>query len=249
MRNSPVSVGGTSESDKLARLAGVLYLLAFPTTGAWYGISATVLSGDAVTLAGLEASRGLLTLAIVLGTIGHVNHLVLVVVLQRLLSPFGKVAANLALVFLAASVPLSFAAIAKELDLLALLDGAPALSALGAEQLQAQIALTIGAYTSLFNTQAVFWGVWLVPLGLLLLRSGYVPKVLGVFVILGGPFYVMTFVGPVLDPGYATSLFGRIFGFVTGIPELIGEVGTALWLTIMGARARRTPTPSAAPAA
>jgi uncharacterized protein DUF4386 len=246
--NSPLSTGGTSESDKLARLAGALYLLTIPTTGAWYGISATALGADAVTLASLEASRGLLELAIVLGAIGHVNHLVLVVVLHRLLSPFGKIAANLAVVFLAASVPLSFVAIAREMDLLALLDGAPALSALGAEQVQAQITLTIGAYTSLFNTQAVFWGVWLVPLGLLLLRSGFVPKVLAVFVILGGPFYVMTFIGPVLDPGYTTSLFGRVFGLVTGIPELIGEVGTALWLTIMGARARTTPAPAAAPA-
>ncbi len=127
-----------------------------------------------------------------------------------------------------------------------MLDRAPVLAALGAEQVQAQIALTIGAYTSLFNTQAVFWGVWLLPLGWLLLRSGYVPKVLAVFVLLGAPFYVMSFAGPVLDPGYAASLFGRIFGIATGVPELIGEVGTALWLTIWGARTRGTPTPAAA---
>jgi hypothetical protein len=102
-----------------------------------------VLGGDAVTLASLEASRGLLELAIVVGAIGHVNHLVLVVVLHRLLSPFGQVAANLMFVFLAASVPLSFAAVAQETDLLALLDRAPSLSALGGEQLQAQITLTL----------------------------------------------------------------------------------------------------------
>ena len=249
MRNSSRSAGGTSESDKLARLAGVLYLLTFPTTGAWYGISANLLGGGgAVTLAGLEAGRGMLALAIVLGAIGHVNHLLLVVVLHRLLSPFGKTAANLTVIFLAASVPLSFAAIARQMDLLALLDGGPALAALGSEQLQAQITFTIHAYTSLFNTQAVFWGVWLLPLGWLLLRSGLVPKVLAVFVLLGGPFYVMSFVGPVLDPGYATSLFGRVFGIVTGIPGLIGEVGTALWLTIRGARFRSAPTPAATPA-
>jgi hypothetical protein len=242
-----VSAGATRESDKLARLAGVLYLLTFPTTGAWYGMSGTVLGGDAVTLASLEASRGMLELAIVLGAIGHVNHLVLVAVLHHLLSPFGKLAANLMFVFLAASVPLSFAAVAQQIDLLALLDGGPTFAALGGEQLQAQIVLTIDAYTSLFNTQAVFWGVWLLPLGWLLLRSGFVPKVLGVLVLFGGPFYVMAFVGPVLDPGYASSLVARVFGLLTGVPELIGEVGTALWLTIMGARARRSVTPAAAP--
>ena len=248
MRSPSVSTGATSESDKLARLAGALYLLTIPTTGAWYGISATVFGGGAATLASLQASRGMLELAIILGVIGHVNHLVLVTVLHRLLSPFGKTAANLAFVFLAASVPLSFAAIARELDLLALLDGAPALAALGGAQLQAQVTLTIGAYTSLFNAQAVFWGVWLLPLGWLLLSSGLVPKVLAVFVLLGGPFYVMTFVGPVLDTGYATSLFGRVFGLVAGVPEMIGEVGAALWLTIMGARrlGASAPAPAAA---
>jgi hypothetical protein len=231
--------GGANETDRLARLAGLLYLVTIPTTGAWYAISGTLLGGDAATLASLQAGRGMLELAIVLGAIGHVDHLLLVVVLHRLLSPFGKVAANLMFVFLAASVPLSFVAIAREMDLLALLDGAPALAALSSEQLQAQITLTANAYTSLFNTLAVFWGIWLLPLGWLLLRSGFVPKVLAVFVLLGGPFYVMAFVGPVLDPGYASSLFAQVFGLVTGVPEMIGEVGTALWLTIMGARSAR----------
>jgi hypothetical protein len=235
-----------AESHKLARLAGVLYLLTIPTTGAWYGISSTLFAGDGVTLAALQAGRGSLELAILLGALGHVNHLVLVVVLHRLLAPFGKIAADLMVVLLAASVPLSFAAIARQLDLLALLDGG---AALGDAQLQAQIGLAIDGYTSFFNTQAVFWGAWLVPLGWLLLRSGLVPKLLAVFLLLGGPFYVMTFAGAVLDPGYAASAFGRVFGLVTGVPELIGEVGTALWLALLGARRLRVPSPAAGPAA
>ncbi len=241
MRSSTDSGARASESHKLARLAGVLYLLTIPTTGGWYGISATVLGGDAVTLAGVEASRGMLELAILLGAVGHVNHLILVVVLRRLLRPFGKIAADLAFVFLVASVPLSFAAIACELDVLALLDGGPALAAVSGDQLQMQLTLTIDSYFSFFSTQAVFWGVWLLPLGWLLLRSRIVPRVLAVFVLLGGPFYVMSFVGPVVDPGYTTSLTGQIFGFVTGVPELIGELGTALWLAIRGAKSGGAP--------
>lgn len=53
-------------------------------------------------------------------------------------------------------------------------------------------------------------------------------------VFFGAPFYVMSFVGPLFDPAYATSLLGRVLGMLTGFPELIGEVGTALWLTIRG---------------
>jgi hypothetical protein len=234
---------GTNDNDRLARLAGLLYLATIPTTGAWYGIGSSLLGGDTVTLTDLQAGRGLLELAIILGAVGHAIHLVLVVVLRRLLSPFGKIAANLAVIFLAASVPLSFAAIAKELDLLALLHASPQLSALGSEQVQVQITLTAGAYLSLFSTQAIFWGLWLLPLGWLLLRSRIVPRVLGVLVLFGGPFYVLAFVGPVLDPGYASSQIGGLVGIVTGFPELIGELGTALWLTVRGAAGLR---PSAA---
>lgn len=241
----PSSAPGSNESHKLARLAGVLYLLTFPTTGAWYGIGGTLLGGDTVTLAGLAANRSMLEVAILLGAIGHVNHLVLIVLLRRLLRPFGKIAADFAFVFLVASVPVSFAAVAQQLDMLALLDGGPALAALSGEQLQAQLALQIDSYDSLFSTQAVFWGVWLLPLGWLLLRSRLVPRVLAVFVLLGVPFYVMSFAGPVIDTGYATSPFAQIFGYVTGVPELIGELGTALWLAIMGAKSARAAPPGA----
>jgi hypothetical protein len=241
--------GGATEADRLARLAGVLYFLTLPTAGPWFYVSASLLGGDAATLASLRAARGMLELVIVLGATGHVVQLVSAVVLQRLLSPFGKVAANLMLVLLATSMPLSFAAIAREMDLLALLDGGRGLSALGAEQLQAQITLTAHAYTSLANTAALFWGLWLFPLGWLLLRCGFVPRVLAVCVLLGGPLYIQAFVGPVFDPAYASSLVASVVGIVSGIPDLIGEIGTGLWLTIRGARGGRTATAGAAKSA
>lgn len=134
--------------------------------------------------------------------------------------------------------------VSRQLDVLALLDGGSVLAALSGDQLQAQFALTIRSYESLFATQTVFWGVWLLPLGWLLLRSRLVPRVLAMFVMLGGPFYAMSFVSPVVDPGLATSLAGQIFGFATGIPELIGELGTALWLAINGAKSGKAPLPS-----
>ena len=58
---------GTSDNDRLARLAGLLYLSTIPTTGAWYGIGGSLLGGDTVTLASPQAGRGLLELAM-LGT-------------------------------------------------------------------------------------------------------------------------------------------------------------------------------------
>lgn len=241
--------GGASESDRLARLAGFLYFLVLPTAGYWFYNSTALLGGDAATFAGLEAGRSTLELAIVLGASGHILQFVAAVILHRLLSPFGKVAANSMLGLIAASVPLALAAIAQEMDLLALLDGGSGLKALGPEQLQAQITLTVHAYTSLFNTAALFWGLWLFPLGWLLLRSRLVPRVIGWCVLLGGPMYALSFFGHVLDAGYASSVVAQVVGIVSGIPDLIGELGTAVWLALKGAGTGSAPARATAPAA
>jgi hypothetical protein len=195
------------------------------------------------TLASLQAAQHTLELVIVLGAIGHSVQLLAAIVLYRLLSPSSKLAASSMLVLLAVSVPLSFAAIARETDLLALLgDG----SALSAEQLQSQITLGARAYASLVNTAALFWGLWLFPLGWGLYRSRLVPRAIGVLVFLGGPLYVMVFFGPIVVADYPHSLVEGIVGFGSGIPDLLGELGTAVWLTAMGARSARNAAPPAA---
>jgi hypothetical protein len=241
MNKQHLSVGSVTPNDKLARLAGLLYVLTLPTTGLWYGITSSLLVSDpAATLANIQASRDLFEVAIVVGAFGRVVQLVLVLVLYRLFSPVSQVAASLVLAFIAVSVPLELAAVARQIDLLSLVDGAQGVSALGADQLQVQVMLTMHSYNSLFLASIIFWGLWLFPLGWLVLRCGFIPRVLGVLIILGGPFYLLTFAGSVFDPGYQNTLFARIVGIASGIPDLIGEGGTALWLLIMGARERKT---------
>lgn len=62
--------------------------------------------------------------------------------------------------------------------------------------------------------------------------------------MLGGAYYVMSFAGWVIDPHYAHSLIGRIVGLVSGVPGLIGEFGTCVFLLIAGFRRTRA-APSA----
>jgi hypothetical protein len=54
--------------------------------------------------------------------------------------------------------------------------------------------------------------------------------------MLGSVFYLMTFVGWVMDPGYDNSLIGRVVGMGCGFPGLIGEGGTCIFLLITGFR-------------
>jgi hypothetical protein len=119
-----------TSNDKLARFAGLLYLVLLPTTGLWYGTGRSLMAGDAAAmLAKVQASRSFFELAIVVGAAGYVDYLILGLVFYQLFSPVSKRAASLLLGFVAASVPLALSAVARQIDVLAVLDGAKGLPA------------------------------------------------------------------------------------------------------------------------
>ena len=107
---------------------------------------------------------------------------------------------------------------ARRIDVLSLLDGAERGHALGGDQLQVQVMLALHSSNNLMLGSIIFWGLWIIPLGWLVIRSGFVPRVLGILLIVGSVFYVLTFVGTVFDTSYENSLFARIVGIVSGIP-------------------------------
>jgi Domain of unknown function (DUF4386) len=230
-----------TSSDKLARFAGLFYLILLPTTGLWYGAWRFTMAADAAsTLAKIQTSRTLLELAIIAGGVGFVDFLIVGLVFYRLFTPVGRDAATLMLAFVATSVPLSLAAVARHIDVLSLLDAAKGLPALTGEPLQVQVMLTLHSANNLFLITTIFSGVWLIPLGWLVFRCGFMPRALGVLLMLGSVFYVLTFAGTVFNPDYANTLFGGIVGISSGIPGILGELGTGLWLLIKGARYRKT---------
>ena len=101
--------------------------------------------------------------------------------------------------------------------------------------------LALQSSNNLMLMSAIFWGLWLFPLGWLVFRSGFVPKVLGVLLMIGGFWYSLIFVGTLLDPDYQNTLIARVISFVSGVPSVIGELGTALWLLFVGMRMRPAP--------
>jgi len=237
-----------TSDHKVARLAGLLYLILLPTTGLWYGTARSLTAGDAAsTLAKIQASRTFFEVAIVAGAAGYIDYLILGLVFYQLFSPVSKRAASLLLAFVATSVPLALAAVARQLDVLSLLDGAKGLPALGADQfhfMQVQVMQTLHSSNNLFLMTNIFSGLWLIPLGWLMFRSGFAPRILYVLLVLGGFFYVLGFGAPVFNAGYENTVFGRIVGISCGIPGVIGELGTGLWLLIRGTRQWR-PSPEA----
>jgi hypothetical protein len=84
----------------------------------------------------------------------------------------------------------------------------------------------------------IFWGLWLIPLAMLVYRSGFLPRFLGVWLTVNGIAYVaLSLVGWLL-PHYYPVAFNSAF------PVLLGELAFMLWLLIKGAK----PQPVVAPA-
>jgi len=76
---------------------------------------------------------------------------------------------------------------------------------------------------------SVFWGLWLFPLGVLAYRSGYVPRLMGVSVLVAGVGYVLSFLVQILAVGSDALL--SVLDTMT-----IGEVVFIIWIVVMGAK-------------
>jgi hypothetical protein len=77
----------------------------------------------------------------------------------------------------------------------------------------------------------MYWGVWLLPLGILVYRSGFLPRLLGVLVVIAGCTYVVDCLAYYFLPDYA-----RIVALASMLPQAAGEAGFVGWLLIKGTR-------------
>jgi hypothetical protein len=128
------------------------------------------------------------------------------------------------------SVPISLVNINHKLEVLTLISKANFLNVFQENQLHAQVMLSLERYSNGIESVSIFWGLWLLPFGYLVFKSGFLPKVLGIFLMMGCFGYLINFIGDLLFPGYADL---GIASFIS-IPGSIGEIGICLWLLIMG---------------
>lgn len=225
-----------------ARLAGFVYLL-LVLTGIFnlmYVPTEIMVFNDsgakslsnidvAATISSIKANKLLFRSSILVGVFSYVIFLILPFVLFELFRETNKKAAVLMVVFAAFSVPITIYSFADKLNLLAMLSGADYLSAISTQQLHVEVMLFLKSYYNGLAVAQVFWGLWLFPFGYLAFKSGYVPKLLGIALMLGCIGYLIVFSGRILFPEVT------IPGFVK-LPATIGEIGTCLWLLIMGVR-------------
>jgi hypothetical protein len=219
--------------NKVARIAGLLYLVEVVTGifSLMYVPSRIKVRGDAVaTVQHLMANEFLFRLDVIVGSMSDVVALVLPLVLYKLLSPVSKHAAVLMVAFGVVFIPIDLVATANQLDILSLLsDGSAQHHALSSAQLVGQVMALFDASYNKTLISELFWGLWLLPFGYLVVKSGFLPKVLGFFLMLGSLSYLVPFIVEVLCPAWSVP-------GIVALPSAVGEIGIALWLAFVGVR-------------
>lgn len=222
-------------TSKTARIAGLLYLIVVlcGILSLAYVPSVIETSKDGATLvAAIRSHETLFRLGIAAGLICYTAFLLLPLVLYRLLAPFGQNAAIAMVALATASVPIAFANMIYRINVLSLLGDEPGLAGLTAAALEMQVLLSLESYWNGIFILKIFWGLWLLPFGWLLFRSRLIPRIFGVLLMAGCFGYLVAFFGRLLMPEFAELSFA---GYIS-LPGSIGEIGTCLWLLIMGAR-------------
>ncbi len=151
--------------------------------------------------------------------------------LYRLLRHVQRTLAAAMVVLAVIAVPIALIAAAHRLDALTALTD-PGLDAVSSNLREALALHSMTAYRNAIFMATLFWGLWLLPLGLLVYRSRQLPRVLGAALILGGLGYVCNVFGALLVPGYDQ---GALSNYAT-LPAAFGEIGLCLWLLLFGMR-------------
>ena len=214
-----------------ARIAGLLYLLMAVT--AIFGLNIPggfIVRGDAAATADKIASSQLFyRLCVVSELASQILFVFLVLALYQLLKGVNERRAALMVALVLVQVPMTFASMLCGIAPLVLSNRADYWSAFDKHQLE---ALTMG-FLSLrsYGISAVtaLWGLWLLPFGLLIFRSGFIPRVLGVILIVGCFADLAVSVTSLLFPAYG-HIVNKLL--VLGV----GEILIILWLLIKGAK-------------
>lgn len=210
-----------------ARAVGVLSVVAlvcgsFPL----FVESRLIVPGDAAATArNIVASESLFRLGIVSMLGMNAVYLVAVLGWYKLLAPVSTNLASLMLVLILVSFPI---AMLNELNQFAVLRAAQS-------QDHAQMVLYLDLHQHGLLIAGIFSGLWLFPLGLLVFLSGYFPRILGVFLMVGCLGYLIRFAQGFLFPGHEGSLWTNPAVVVTHVAEL----SMMLWLLIRGVDVER----------
>jgi Domain of unknown function (DUF4386) len=222
-----------NSTKKTARIAGLLYLVNAVTGffGIIYVPSRLIVSGNAAATANnILASERLFRLGIVSELICAVEFVFLFWILYRLLGGVNKTHASLMVILGLVFVPIMVVNTLSEIAALMVLRGADFLSVFDKRQLEAMAMLLLDLHRYGYVVGWIF-GLFHFHFGVLVFRSGFLPRILGVLLIAACFGYLADSLTPLLLPSYED-----VVGRIANIPLTLGEPAIILWLLIRGAK-------------
>jgi hypothetical protein len=222
-----------NSTKKTARIAGLLYLV--NAVSGFFGIvyvpGILIVAGNAAATAhNILASERLFRLGIVSEVICAAEYVFLLWVLYRLFAGVNKTHASLMVILGMVFLPIMCVNVLNEIAALTLVRGADFLTAFDQRQREAMAMLFLDLHRYGYIVGWIF-GLWCFPFGLLVYKSGFLPRILGVLMMAAGVAYLADSLTPLLLPNYAD-----VVGRVMSIPLTLGEPVIILWFLIRGAR-------------
>lgn len=220
-----------------ARIAGWLYFL-FAAPGPFclmYVPAKIMVRGDAAaTAANLLAHEMLLRTSVVVWLLAMALWVVMALALYRLFSGVSKTLASLLVIFVAISVGIGFFNELNHLAAILVLRGNEFAHTLAQPQREAMAMLFLRLHGQGNAINEMFWGLWLLPFGLLIVRSHFIPRLLGIWLLLDGFAWMGLSTVALLAPRY------NDLAFKAAQPAVFAELAVMLWLVTIGVRTPAT---------
>src|SRR5438093_3371113 len=223
---------------KAARIAGAIYLSMVFTApfSLIYVPSKLIVRGNAAATAdNILAHETMFRLSIFGDLLGHVIFICLAIALYRLLSSVNKTWAMLMVAFVLVSAAVGFLNALNNIAAVTLFRGGEFLSVFDKPQRDALAMLFVRLHSQGELISEIFWGVWLFPFGLLVFRSGFLPRLLGVWLIIACFAWSALSITALFFPSH----YGAAFTWLQ--PAFFAEMAIMLWLLIRGVNVRALP--------
>jgi hypothetical protein len=223
---------------KAARIAGVIYLslvLVAPFSMLYVPGKLIVHGNAAASADNILAHETMFRLSIFGDLIGHVIFICLGIALYRLLSSVNKTWALLMVAFVLVSAAVGFLNTLNNIAAVILFRGGEFLSVLDKSQRDALAMLFLRLHSQGEFMNEIFWGVWLFPFGLLVFRSGFLPRLLGVWLIIA----CFAWVALSMTAQFFPTNYSAAFGWLQ--PAFFAEMAIMLYFLIRGANVKALP--------
>jgi hypothetical protein len=215
------------------RYAGLWYVVTsiFGFFAMGYVPGKLIVHGDAsATANNIAASEMLFRLGIASQLIGMAGFIFVALALYELLKDVDRRQAALMVILIVVSIPMAILNEVNSVAALVLVKGADSLSVFEKPQREALAMLFLNLHGRGLVFCELFWGLWLLPLGYLVYKSRFLPRFLGVWLVLAGFGWVILCFSGVVWPQYADKLNTYLQ------PAILGEIAFMLWLVIKGAK-------------